>query len=113
MDKLFLNQILHGGTIVAASGDLGASGFTPFFGAPVPMAGYPASSPFALSVGGTMGTYIRPASGTTATTAASRPGTRSCRPAREQVRGAVHRASSIARRFWQLRHDRQLDARSA
>jgi subtilase family serine protease len=55
MDKLFLNQVLHGGTVVAASGDFGASGFTPFVGLPSPMAGYPASSPFVLSVGGTMG----------------------------------------------------------
>ncbi len=55
MDKLFLNQVLHGGTVVAASGDLGASGFTPFVGPPSAMAGYPASSPFVLSVGGTMG----------------------------------------------------------
>jgi subtilase family serine protease len=56
MDKLFLNQVLHGGTVVAASGDFGASGFTPFTGGPPsPMAGYPASSPFVLSVGGTMG----------------------------------------------------------
>ena len=55
MDKVFFNQVRHGGTVVAASGDLGASGFTPFYGAPSPMAGYPASSPFVLSVGGTMG----------------------------------------------------------
>ena len=55
MDKLFLNQVLHGGTVIASSGDLGASGFTPFVGAPAPMAGYPASSPLVLSVGGTMG----------------------------------------------------------
>ena len=55
MDKLFLNQVRHGGTVVAASGDFGASGFTPFVGPPSPMAGYPASSPFVLSVGGTMG----------------------------------------------------------
>jgi subtilase family serine protease len=55
MDKVFLNQVKHGGTVIAASGDLGASGFTPFVGAPTPMAGYPASSPFVLSVGGTMG----------------------------------------------------------
>ena len=34
---------------------LGASGLTPFVGPPSPMAGYPASSPFVLSVGGTMG----------------------------------------------------------
>jgi subtilase family serine protease len=55
MDKLFLNQVLHGGTVVASSGDFGASGFTPFVGPPTAMAGYPASSPFVLSVGGTMG----------------------------------------------------------
>jgi subtilase family serine protease len=56
MDKLFLSQVQHGGTVVAASGDFGASGLTPFVGGPPsPMAGYPASSPFVLSVGGTMG----------------------------------------------------------
>ena len=55
MDRVFLNQVQHGGTVVASSGDLGASGFTPFVGPPAPMAGYPASSPFVLSVGGTMG----------------------------------------------------------
>ena len=56
MDKVFLNQVKHGGTVIAASGDLGASGFTLFTGVqPTPMAGYPASSPFVLSVGGTMG----------------------------------------------------------
>jgi subtilase family serine protease len=55
MDTLFLNQVRHGGTVVAASGDFGASGLTPFVGPPSPMAGYPASSPFVLSVGGTMG----------------------------------------------------------
>ena len=56
MDKVFLNQVKHGGTVIAASGDLGASGFTLFTGGPpTPMAGYPASSPFVLSVGGTMG----------------------------------------------------------
>jgi subtilase family serine protease len=54
MDPLFLNQVRHGGTVVAASGDFGASGFTSFVD-PSPMAGYPASSPFVLSVGGTMG----------------------------------------------------------
>jgi subtilase family serine protease len=55
MDKVFLSQVLHGGTVVAASGDFGASGLTPFVGAPSAMAGYPASSPYVLSVGGTMG----------------------------------------------------------
>jgi subtilase family serine protease len=56
LDKLYLRHVLRGGTVVAASGDLGASGGGPFVGGPpVPMAGYPASSPFVLSVGGTMG----------------------------------------------------------
>jgi subtilase family serine protease len=48
--------VRNGGTVVAASGDLGASGFGPFVGGPpVPMASYPAASPYVLSVGGTMG----------------------------------------------------------
>jgi subtilase family serine protease len=62
LDALFLQQVLHGGTIVAASGDLGASDDTPFLNGPdpspataTPMASYPASSPFALAVGGTEG----------------------------------------------------------
>ena len=56
LDQLYLSEVRSGGTVVAASGDLGASGVGPFVGGPrVPMAGYPASSPFVLSVGGTMG----------------------------------------------------------
>jgi subtilase family serine protease len=56
LDKLYKNHVLGGGTVVASSGDLGASGVGPFVGGPpVPMAGYPAASPFVLSVGGTMG----------------------------------------------------------
>jgi subtilase family serine protease len=56
LDKLYLSHVRTGGTVVAASGDLGASGIGPFVGGPpVPMAGYPAASPFVLSVGGTMG----------------------------------------------------------
>jgi subtilase family serine protease len=56
LDKLYLSQVRSGGTVVAASGDFGASGVGPFVGGPpVPMAGYPAASPFVLSVGGTMG----------------------------------------------------------
>lgn len=55
LDGLFQSQVQHGGTVVASSGDFGASGFTPFYGPPTPMAGYPASSPYVLSVGGTMG----------------------------------------------------------
>ena len=56
MDKLYLSQVLHGGTVVASSGDFGASNFTAVRRArPSPMAGFPASSPLVLSVGGTMG----------------------------------------------------------
>jgi subtilase family serine protease len=56
LDQLYLSHVRSGGTLVASSGDLGASGIGPFVGGPpVPMAGYPASSPFVLSVGGTMG----------------------------------------------------------
>ncbi|MES1247210.1 MAG: S53 family peptidase [Actinomycetota bacterium] len=55
-DQLFAQQLQHGGTIVASSGDFGASNLLPFEGLdPAPMASYPASSPFVLSVGGTMG----------------------------------------------------------
>jgi subtilase family serine protease len=56
LDQLFLSHVRGGGTVVAASGDLGATGFGPLVGGPpVPMAGYPAASPYVLSVGGTMG----------------------------------------------------------
>lgn len=57
LDQLYLAHVRTGGTIVAASGDLGATGLLPFIpGAPVsPSADYPASSPFVLAVGGTMG----------------------------------------------------------
>ena len=56
LDQLYLSHVRKGGTVVAASGDLGASGYGPLVGGPpVPMAGYPASSPYVLSVGGTMG----------------------------------------------------------
>lgn len=49
-DKLFLAQVLHGGTIVSSAGDFGASN-----GNDTITASYPASSPFSLSVGGTEG----------------------------------------------------------
>jgi subtilase family serine protease len=56
MDKVFASQALHGGSVVAAAGDYGATGLAPFYGfEPVPVAGYPASSPLVLSVGGTQG----------------------------------------------------------
>ena len=56
LDALYLAHVLGGGSIVASSGDLGASGFLPFVGGPaIPSAAYPASSPFVLAVGGTEG----------------------------------------------------------
>ena len=55
-------SVLRGGTVLAASGDLGASNGTELGGAhdprprsPSPMAAYPASDPLVLSVGGTEG----------------------------------------------------------
>ena len=56
LDALYLQQVGHGGTVVTSSGDFGATNGTPFGPGPVsPMAGYPASSPFVLTVGGTEG----------------------------------------------------------
>jgi subtilase family serine protease len=57
LDQAFLGHVRGGGTVVAASGDLGASGLGPVYGdgPAIPMAGYPAASPYVLSVGGTMG----------------------------------------------------------
>jgi subtilase family serine protease len=57
MQKVFLSQILRGGTVVASSGDYGASNFIGLLCPPplVPMASFPASSPYVLAVGGTMG----------------------------------------------------------
>ena len=60
MDKAFASLALHGGSAVAASGDLGATNNTvnypPELGLPPSiMAGYPAASPLVLSVGGTQG----------------------------------------------------------
>jgi subtilase family serine protease len=58
MQGAYLNQVLHGGTVIASSGDYGASNLTgladecPDVSV---MAGFPASSPFVLAVGGTMG----------------------------------------------------------
>lgn len=49
-DKLFLAQVLHGGTVVTSAGDFGASN-----GNDTVTASYPASSPFVLAVGGTEG----------------------------------------------------------
>ena len=45
MDKLFVNQVLHGGTVVAASGDFGASGSHAFLGAAEPDGGLPGVEP--------------------------------------------------------------------
>jgi subtilase family serine protease len=55
LDAAYQSHILTGGTVLASSGDFGASDFTPFVGQPVPMAAYPAVSPFVLAVGGTEG----------------------------------------------------------
>jgi subtilase family serine protease len=58
MQKAYLRQVLHGGTVVASSGDYGASNLNGLFEEcpePLPMASFPASSPLVLSVGGTMG----------------------------------------------------------
>jgi subtilase family serine protease len=61
-EPMYLLALLRGGTIVAGSGDLGASNGTELeraFGIPdlipSPMAAYPASDPLVLAVGGTMG----------------------------------------------------------
>jgi len=57
---MYLAAILRGGTILASSGDLGASNGTELEAFQVPgmtpsaMAAYPASDPFVLAVGGTM-----------------------------------------------------------
>jgi subtilase family serine protease len=59
---MYLDTLRHGGTVLAASGDLGASNGTEleamFSGlgvTPSAMAAYPASDPLVLAVGGTMG----------------------------------------------------------
>jgi subtilase family serine protease len=59
---MYLLSVLRGGTVLAASGDGGASNATEFEQAtqipelvPSVMASYPASDPFVLAVGGTMG----------------------------------------------------------
>ncbi len=55
LDAAYMKHVLTGGTVLASSGDFGASNFTPSFGPPSPMASYPAVSPFVVAVGGTMG----------------------------------------------------------
>ena len=56
MDQAFASLAAHGGSAVAAAGDLGATNFTIFTGGePTPMASYPAASPLVLAVGGTEG----------------------------------------------------------
>lgn len=60
---LYLAALLHGGTVLASAGDLGASNGTELEAAMFPdlgitpsaMAAYPASDPLVLAVGGTMG----------------------------------------------------------
>jgi subtilase family serine protease len=56
LDPVYFSALLHGGTILAASGDFGASNGTELEGLqPSAMAAYPASDPLVLAVGGTMG----------------------------------------------------------
>jgi subtilase family serine protease len=64
-EPMYLLSVLRGGTVISASGDLGGSNGTELEQGPPPfqipdlvpsaMATYPASDPFVLSVGGTMG----------------------------------------------------------
>jgi subtilase family serine protease len=55
-DPLYLLALLRGGTVLASSGDLGASNGTELEGVtPSAMAAYPASDPLVLAVGGTEG----------------------------------------------------------
>jgi subtilase family serine protease len=54
-DRLYAAHIATGGTVLASSGDLGATGTSFMFGPPAPTAAYPASSPLVLAVGGTEG----------------------------------------------------------
>ena len=56
LEPLYLAALLRGGTILAASGDFGASNGTELEGIPPSvMASYPASDPLVLAVGGTEG----------------------------------------------------------
>jgi subtilase family serine protease len=54
LHAVFLQATALRETLVAASGDLGAT-FSPFTGLNTPVAGYPASDPLVTAVGGTMG----------------------------------------------------------
>jgi subtilase family serine protease len=67
---MYLDVLRKGGTVLAASGDFGASNgtelesFIPDLGViPSPMASYPASDPLVLSVGGTQGNPLATDSG--------------------------------------------------
>jgi subtilase family serine protease len=58
METLYADQVQHGGTVVASSGDYGATNLGPLdehCPSLAPMAGFPASSPLVLAVGGTQG----------------------------------------------------------
>jgi subtilase family serine protease len=56
LGPLYFQAVKSGGTVLAASGDFGASNGTELEGIePSAMAAYPASDPLVLSVGGTMG----------------------------------------------------------
>ena len=55
-EPMYLDVLRHGGTVLASSGDLGASNGTELEGIqPSAMAAYPASDPLVLAVGGTEG----------------------------------------------------------
>jgi len=55
MNSMFMKHVLTGGSVVAASGDYGATGLSWMYGEPTQATAFPASSPFAVGVGGTMG----------------------------------------------------------
>jgi subtilase family serine protease len=56
METLYANQVQQGGTVVASAGDYGATNLGPLYcDSLAPMAGFPASSPLVLAVGGTEG----------------------------------------------------------
>jgi subtilase family serine protease len=56
METLYAEQVQHGGTVVASAGDYGATNLGPLAcNSFAPMAGFPASSPLVLAVGGTEG----------------------------------------------------------
>jgi subtilase family serine protease len=55
LHQVYADVIQGGGTVLAGSGDYGATDLTQFYGAPQIVANYPASDPLVLAVGGTQG----------------------------------------------------------